>query len=207
MPVKTKRSKIKAKTKAELNMVEAEQAFAKARQDFAIAKSIFKANTAYDKASEAQRRVMIAEDALHQLKVRRFVATPGTYVDATDLAEEAKLKDDIQLNTLLHNPALKSPCDVCARGALLLSAVKFRNDVTIDPEGGTSEESFVREFQDNDQLYIIEHAFEDEAYEDDGQSWAEKHLSSKERKDPDKRLELILKNIIRNKGTFKANQR
>lgn len=197
MPTKTKRN-TKPKTKAELD-------YEQAKQTFAIATSIYKANTAYDKATEAQRRVMIAEDALQQLKIGKYCATPGTYVNATDLANEAELEHDVQLNTLLHNPALTSSCDVCARGALLLSAVKFRNDCTIEAGGLTSEDSFVREF--NDQQNLIEHAFEDEPYKYADQTWAEEFLTKKERDDETKRLELILKNIIRNKGTFKANQR
>lgn len=197
---KTKRNKT-TKTKTELD-------FEKAKLDFAIAKSIYESNTAYDKASEAKRRVMIAKDALEQLKIGRFWATPGTYVDACKLAHEAKLDDSVQLNTLLHNSKLKSSCDVCARGALLLSAVKFRNDCIISEDGGTSEDSFVKEFagQQNE----IEAAFED--YDptrdnEDGNPWCDKFLNKKERNSPTKRLELILKNIIRNNGTFKANQR
>lgn len=194
----TKRNKPKTK---------AEQDYEQAKQAFAIAASIYKANTAYDKASPAQRRVMIAEDALQQLKMGKYCATPGKYLDACGLADEASLNHEVQLNTLLHNPALKSSCDVCARGALLLSAVRFRNDCIIYTHGGTSEDSWVKEF--SDQQEVIEAAFEDYDMRDsdDGNPWCEKFLTEKEREDPDKRLELILKNIIRNKGTFKSNQR
>lgn len=199
--MKTKQNKtIKTrKTQTQLN-------YEKAKQDFAIATSIYKANTVYDKASEAQRRVMIAEDALKQLKLGRFVATPGTYVDASDLALESRLECSVQLNTLLHNPTLKSSCNVCARGALLLSAVKFRNDCTIEEDGITSEDSNVREFAG--QQGVIESAFEQyDSEESNGNGWADKFLTKKERIDADTRLELILKNIIRNKGTFNRNQR
>lgn len=198
---KTKRNKT-IKTKTELD-------FERAKQGFAIATTIYKANSAYDKASAAQRRVMIAEDALKQLKIGRFVATPGTYVNAYRLAHEAKLddRDNVQLNTLLHNPALKSSCNVCARGALFLSAVRFRNDCTINGSGDTSESSFVKEFAD--QQGRIEEAFEecdgeDYTYEN---GWADRFLHVNERNDPDKRLALILKNIIRNKGAFKPTER
>lgn len=197
---------MKAKTRQNKTKTQAKLNYEKAKQDFAIATSIYEANTAYDKASAAKRRVMIAEDALKQLKMGKYVATPGTYVRTNGLADEAKLEHEVQLNTLLHNPALKSSCNVCARGALLLSAVRFRNDCTIDSGGGTSEDSHVKEF--NDQQFKIETAFEE--YEEvggEGNDWSDTFLNKKERNDPDKRLELILKNIIRNKGTFKANQR
>jgi hypothetical protein len=200
MKTKTKRNRT-TKTKAELD-------FEKAKLDFDIAKSIFKSSLAYEKATAAQRRVMIAEDALAQLKMGRFMATPGTYVSARGLARESKIEDEVQLNTLLHNSALKSSCNVCARGALLLSAVRHRNDCTIDNYGETSEESFVKEFED--QQEVIEAAFEDYELdsEDGGENkWCEKFLSKKERDNATTRLELILKNIIRNKGTFKQNQR
>jgi hypothetical protein len=172
----------------------------KADLDFAIARSYYKNNKAYEQASPASRRLMIAKDALQQLKAGRFTAKQGTYLYAGELAEESGITETAQLHTLLHNPTLKSSCTVCARGALLLSAVRFRNDVTIDPLGGTSENSQVDEFED--QQYTIESAFED-----DDSDWAGDFLSEKEMQDPDKRLELILKNIIRNSGTFKKNQR
>lgn len=204
MPNKTKTKRnTKPKTKAELD-------YEQAKQTFAIATSIYKANTTYDKASEAQRRVMIAEDALAQLKIGKYVATPGTYVDAGELSVEAKLEDEVQLNTLLHDQTLKSSCNVCARGALLLSAVRHRNDCLIGTDGITSDESWVKEFQG--QQEEIEAAFENYAFSDrpnleEGNEWCKKFLTKKERADETKRLELILKNIIRNKGTFKANQR
>lgn len=201
MPTKTKRN-TKPKTKAELD-------YEQAKKTFAIATSIYKANTSYDKATPAQRRVMIAEDALEQLKIGRFVATPGTYVNACALANEAKLQGEVQLNTLLHNPAMKSSCNVCARGALLLSAVRFRNDCIIGSGGYTSDDSFVKEFED--QQEEIETAFEEytswDLDKEDQEYWADKFLTKKERNDPEKRLELIFQNIIRNKGTFKENQR
>lgn len=205
----TKRNK--NKTQAEIALEDAQQALEGAKLGLSIAKTILQTSVEYEKATAAQRRVMIAKDALAQLKIGKYVATPGTYVDAMDLAEEAKLKDEVQLNTLLHNPALTSSCNVCARGALLLSAVRHRNDCTIDSYGSTSEDTYVEEFAD--QQEEIEAAFEDYSYrdredgEEEGNVWCEKFLTKKERGDETKRLELILKNIIRNKGTFKANQR
>lgn len=205
MPNKTKTKRNnKPNTKAERDYEQAKQAFT-------IATSIYKANTSYDKASPAQRRVMIAKDALQQLKIGKYCATPGTYLNACDLADEAELNGEVQLNTLLHNPNLQSSCDVCARGALLLSAVRFRNECVIASDGGTSEDSFVKEFAD--QQEIIEEAFEgysEYVLDKEDQKyghWADKFLNEKERNDPTKRLELIFKNIIRNKGTFKPNQR
>lgn len=208
MSAKTKQNKNKVKTQAELAFEEAQQAFDRARLGLSIAKTILKTNAAFEKANPAQRRVIIAEDALQQLKIGKFIATPGTYVNACELADEAELKGEVQLNTLLHNPTLKSSCDVCARGALLLSAVRHRNDCTIDDGGTTSEDSWVREF--SEQQEVIEAAFEDYEYDGDnenGNLWCNKFLSKKERDNATTRLELILKNIIRNKGTFKANQR
>lgn len=208
MSAKTKqnKNKNKVKTQAELAFEEAQQAFDRAKLGLNIAKTILKTSAAFEKANPAQRRVMIAEDALQQLKIGKFVATPGTYVNACDLADEAGITDDVQLNTLLHNPTLKSSCDVCARGALLLSAVRYRNDCTIDDCGTTSEDSHVREF--GTEQYGIEEAFEEYDSENtNGEGWADKFLSKKERGNATTRLELILKNIIRNKGTFKANQR
>lgn len=174
-----------------------------------INQSIARANKIYQKAGAAQRRVLIAKDALQQLKVHKIKAMPGTYVNAYNLVEEAELETEVQLNTLLHNPMLKSSCKCCARGALLLSAVRYRNDCIVKPDGYTSEDSYVKEFSVTQQD-MIEAAFEKYADDDAGvaaSEWSEKFLSYEERHDSDKRLALILKNIIRNKGTFKPTER
>src|SRR5262245_52142706 len=103
--MKSKRKSTKPKTDAEL-------AFEQAKREFDIAKSIFQMAQAYEKSSPAQRRVMIAEDALLQLKMKKFVTETGIYVDAKDLADEASLEQEVQLNKLLHDKNLKSSCNV-----------------------------------------------------------------------------------------------
>lgn len=113
-----------------------------------VQRNIDKFNRKFKKATAAQRRVLIARDALTQLEAEKYKAMEGDYVYAVPLASEAGLSSEAQLNTLLHNPSLKSSCKVCALGALLLSAVRHRNDCEIYADGYTSETDFVREFSD-----------------------------------------------------------
>lgn len=171
-----------------------------------IERSIAKANKKYNKATPAQRRVMIAKDALKQLGAKRIKAACGTYVNVYNLQREAQVESTEQLQRLLHNPNLTSQCHVCARGALLLSAVMYRNDCFVYEDSATpSESEYIKEFSESQQD-MIEAAFE-EWTGNPGGKWSAKFLTGEECSNDQKRLELILKNIIRNKGTFKPNQR
>lgn len=110
-----------------------------------IARSIAKANRQYKNATAAQRRVLIAKDALEQLESRKLSAMCGNYIDATALAPQANEGEyvDVPLQPLLHDP--KAPqCQACACGSLLLSAIRFRNRCDIDEAGRLSIDDSTR---------------------------------------------------------------
>jgi len=150
-------------------------------------------NAAYEKATPEQRRVMIAKDALQQIKNGRITPTEGTYVKLW--GETLDRGEPLQPVLFKDGPIT---CNCCAKGALFISAVRLSNRWTGDPTGiGSHEINRLVEWPDSN-YREIEVAFE---------LWTEEYPWSKKwlRKYPDKepRLVAILRNIIRNKGTFK----
>lgn len=146
---------------------------------------IKKLNTAYRKASPARRRVMIAKDALGQIKARKFVPVSGLYVKAPNCYVDPF--EPLQ-------PVLLSPdapvCDCCAKGAIFLSYVRLANNHTGSPHW-IAHSDLIRTIGKQwprPNLNLIERYFED----GDGS-----------RADDRKRMLHVLNNVIKNKGTFK----
>jgi hypothetical protein len=148
-----------------------------------INNKIKKLNAAYRKATPAQRRVMIAKDALKQLNDGSFYAKHGVYV----MTSECHIERDepLQPHLIEHTPE----CQCCAKGALFLSSVRLNNKFNGSPDWiGNDEVLKVVEWPLRN-LNLIERRFERQ-YSDD------------EPRKPNDRLKGILRNIIRNKGTF-----
>ena len=83
---------------------------------------INKLNAEFKKATKAQKRVMIAQDVLAQLKAKRYVAESGCWVQANyntavPLAD-IKYKDSVK--ELFAEKTIES-CNVCALGGLFMS--------------------------------------------------------------------------------------
>lgn len=181
-----------------------------------IEQSIAEANAIYRKASPAQRRVLIAKDALKQLKDGRVKAKKGQYINAIGIARQicrvTNWSNFTPLQPALHD--LDSPaCSACARGSLLLSAIRFRNRCGINGFGGLDKsDKQIREFPIHQQT-AIEVAFEmwhskKVGYPKAGaERWWKKYLRPIERRDANLRLAVILRNIIRNKGEFVTTRR
>jgi hypothetical protein len=73
-----------------------------------LQKQIADTNTAFKKASKAQKRVMIAQDVIAQIKAKRYIAESGTFVianwdgkikfdDHSDSIQEAFQKSRLKL--------------------------------------------------------------------------------------------------------------
>lgn len=75
-------------------------------------------NLRFRKMSKARKRVAIARDVLAQLKVGKFKATPGTYVESKALETD---DSNVQIQSLLLPPTVS--CDVCGIGALFVCGV------------------------------------------------------------------------------------
>lgn len=174
------------------------------------------ANALFSKMSPPERRVAIAKDVLLQLKSKRYKATSGIYIDFKNpLIEYDNVADLSDAPLCALSEGVK--CDVCARGAMFMSACGLfdkltASDMNMDADYSSTLDGFDSEFQKYEsrffsraQLALIEAAFEGNDVQD--------KLSAKEEEAARKwykahkggaavRLKAIMNNIIRNKGTF-----
>jgi hypothetical protein len=160
-----------------------------------------KKNKLFDSMTPAQRRVAIAKDALSIIRLKNIKVKQGFYLESKFLDNMCR-KDDTAVCDI--DSMLKSNCKVCARGALLLSSVKIFNSASygdLSTCGSNNDDNVAFESFSKEQLLLIEWVFEGWYHKDDRiHKWKEKYPV------PHDRLVAILKNIIRNKGTFKINQ-
>jgi hypothetical protein len=172
-------------------------------------------NAEFNKATKAQKRVMIAQDVLAQLKTKRYVAESGCWVQANyNTACLEDLKDEDSVKELFAEKKIES-CNVCALGGLFMSCTNFNNNTLVreldDISGGLGDLLYEEEELSNkldkifgiEQLELIESYFEkNDGYfysplEDDRiNAFHVKYSSDK------KRLKLIMENIVENNGTF-----
>ncbi len=157
------------------------------------------------KLTKTQMRVVIAKDALAQLRLKKYNAQRGIYIDYDLLntlsKEYTKDYDDKSAQPFLKN---LNNCEVCAKGALFLSTVRKFNDVTLREFRDASEEKACTIFGQS-MLDRIESAFEVRRDKDSNNNIINNKFNKFIEKYPDNtiRLEKILLNIIRNKGYFK----
>ena len=173
-------------------------------------------NAEFKKANKAQKRVMIAQDVLAQLKTKRYVAESGCWVQANynsavPLAD-IKYKDSVQ--DLFAEKTIES-CNVCALGGLFMSCTNFNNNTLLEELDDVSEDlgnlideeeklsNKLNKIFSTSQLKLIEAYFEANGgyfrdYDEDDriEAFYNKHPSDK------KRLQLIMENIVENEGTF-----
>jgi len=169
-------------------------------------------NAEFKKATKAQKRVMIAQDVLAQLKAKRYVAESGCWVrihyNPTTVAETDSVQE------LFVEKKIES-CNVCALGGLFMSCTNFNNNTLLVDLDDVSEDlgalvdveeklsNKLNSIFTTNQLKLIEMYFEAnggyfENYdkEDHIQAFYDKYPSDK------KRLQLIMENIVENNGTF-----
>jgi len=162
--------------------------------------------------SKAQR-VEVAKDVLKVLRMRSkgYVITPGEYLDISGNGDNISLAGK-EIQQLLNTGAIKlNNCEVCARGACVISKARLWNNVVIT--------NFSREtaMYESVKMFgkklcgMIELAFEGEDVSEETEklaaSVAEKCISfatSTERViNPRKVLKRIMQNIVDNGGDFK----
>src|SRR5262245_10965616 len=133
----------------------------KLKTDKTIARSIERANRTFIKATSAQKRVLIAKDALEQISKRRFHAMHGTYLETTASDYISLSGEAISFQRMLHNSRVPD-CIGCARGSLFVSAVRFRNACKVDWTGLDASPGRFRDLKEFSpaQLDMIEDAFE-----------------------------------------------
>ena len=152
------------------------------------------------KLTKAEMRVAVAKDALKQLELEKYKACRGTYVD-WNLEDKIRESDeDEQVQKIIKEH--ESTCQICARGALLMSSIRKFNDVTVKDFNKNWEKKSKQIFS-TQTLELAEIAFErwnkldHNAKQDRAYNFGIKYSYDNER------LKAILKNIIANKGEFK----
>lgn len=185
-----------------------------------VAAEIERRNLAFQNASPARQRILLAKDVIDQIKIGRFAAMTGNWA-TLDGGSFIPSEDSVQ-KALLDGTV--SQCNVCALGGLMVSCVLFKNKVTgNDYDYGaldfdtlhTRDNNYnagIRRHFSASQLILIELAYEGH----DG--WFGSHMDSEgdvatptqskamtwAEREPDdaKRLVAIMRNIVRNDGRF-----
>jgi hypothetical protein len=168
--------------------------------------------------NQAEKRVVIAKDVLEQLRTQKFIAKCGAYVDDQihnlDVFWPAEYGASLQAAL----PKVKN-CKVCALGAVFMSKVnKFNRFNVGDSLNSEDLRANLKGIFSYAQLFLIEAAFEGDgndagAYyvrgcpEDVSGALTDKDRRAafefcRRHEDADTRLKAIMRNIVRNKGTF-----
>lgn len=179
------------------------------------------------------KRVAVLKDAIAQIKIGRYSVESGTgYVDNnTDLRERlekaadacelftGKTANEVEFNKFFDKIITPDePCQVCAKGAMLLSTINKFNNFTLQDaadknldhlagvEDGTHElfgsenaDKMEEYFEGNDDYDRDENGklVDIDNYEGETYKWSDQYPED------DDRLIAIFQNAIRNKGTFK----
>jgi hypothetical protein len=197
-----------------------------------LAKRIAKRNSAFDKASPARKRIIIAKDVIKQLELKKLIAKTGVYfVPGNFKRVSAHLFDiDTELegfkNKELQEVIKKNTCTVCALGSMFACHIRINDNYKLS-ENNISKLSGNNRHTPQDemhellkyfghrQLALIEIAFEisssigrssgefDEDDEGDEMLISRALNFGVKYKTAHTRLKGIMKNIIKNKGEFK----
>lgn len=177
-------------------------------------KQIQKWNDQFKAATKAEKRILIAKDVISNLRKNRIVSTSGTYLSSLNISRA--INGDESLQKHLDGVSF---CRCCAMGACLISAVKYKNTLTVeevDSIAGSRHNnwSLLKGIFTPKQLLLIEDAFEGNSLAGDrvGEDFFHGSISYKKSKkcnefykkypEDNKRLKEIMKNIIANEGTF-----
>ena len=188
------------------------------------------ANARFDKLPKWKQRVAIARDVLKWLSIGKLKAA-HTYFSAVRVGEEQQespvrrarqQNPDASLQALLLEDAVS--CNVCAKGAVFACTVARRNQVTVSNASGIGDPEQLYDklggLFSRYQLALMENAYEENLIDSNAphrkfaiavgpyalrqggdystEAW---NRGSKER------MQAIMRNIIRNKGTFKPTKK
>lgn len=183
-----------------------------------IKETLKERNREFRKAKKAEKRVMIAQDVLAQIKARRYEPAIGNWVDFSTGVNRGS---GVCLQEAFETKAIDT-CKVCGVGSLIMSAINCGNSVTEnedDPEFGYASNGTLRrlsydsigkvsssleKYFSKDQIRLIELAFElgggyfftEEEIDVRAVKFGKKYTSAKGR------LKAIMENIIANQGKF-----
>lgn len=191
-----------------------------------------KKNKEFTKLTKPQQRIRIAQDVIKHLNTAKITAESGVYFDL-DLVQPRKnqvrevIKKGISLQELIQSEKAES-CRTCALGGLFFSAVYRANQYNTkeDVVPGVALHICGKDAKDNlsnyfshKQLAFIESAFEEipmnygipREVKMNGKSLQkaadyfndDPNLPSRTTEADDYKLRNIMKNVIKNGGTFK----
>jgi hypothetical protein len=164
-------------------------------------------NDKFEKATPAQKRVMIAKDVILQIRAKKFIAESGTYFHLNKDAGN----EPVELRNIICEE--QTTCNVCAIGGAFASAVRITNNFKMKGHGAYFEDIYKKSepIFGGKNLTLMETAFEQGvvgyyAKAKISKSLLEKAESFRSRKKimtDEKALIAIMQNIIKNNGTFK----
>lgn len=216
-PKKPARKAQKAATPVKKRLTKAQQ----------LQREIARRNKLFEKAGMAEKRVLIAQDVIAQLKAKRLKAEQGTWTDMSG-SDVVRLDVDGSFQqTFLEHKGVQ--CQCCAVGSLFIGCALFANKISngeIRDNWELGEHLFAKRRFDNGfdkifsrkQLGLIEIAFEGSTNFFDDNDWTGVEAASASRKEQDaaydfysrysdasakETLTAIMENIVENKGTFK----
>jgi hypothetical protein len=170
----------------------------------------------------AEKRVQIARDVLAQLFSKRLKAEPGVWLSGLkekNLFTKTDVRKDPELKEILSKT---KQCEGCALGGMFMCAVEradhlklsqldavkeLKDNQTTYLDAHISEDdafSYMRKFFSQDQLDMIESAFEQgtgACHHYDAVEFIEGDV------DPQTRMRLIMENIVANKGAFRPHEK
>lgn len=167
-------------------------------------KRIEKQNKRFHKLSRRKQRLAIAKDVLAQLKAKKYVAEPGTYIHVLEALFDSNGEQKDLQKVLLSTAA---ECNVCGLGAAFCSMARLGDEVTASDGEVENIHKTLKSIFSERQIALIEYAFEG-ADAGDLNILSENEADAcgrfyEKRGNDDKRLAAIFRNIIKNDGTFK----
>lgn len=157
-------------------------------------------NRKYQNSTPAQRRVLVARDALEQVRSATYKVKRGIWCEVSH--RNGKEVDwSAPLQPFLHAPMTQCTC--CGVGSLFLSYVRLNNNAT-SCDGGSFQSILNKTEWPRQNLRLIELAFEMGGGCIRSNTDAEKRAAAFGTDlQAEASLEKILLNIIKNNGTFK----
>ena len=78
--------------------------------------------------TNAQKRVLIAQDVIEQLNTEEIKSTPGCYLSLRDRTSDMEITKDTQVKSILD---AQPSCNACALGATFVSMMRRYNECTV----------------------------------------------------------------------------
>lgn len=164
-----------------------------------IQEEIVKLNRKFNKAKPFEKRMIIAQDVINQLKIGKYESIPGNYCKFNKILK----KGDLQKNLLRESVS----CKVCAIGGMFTSSIRINDKFKLKWDDISISDAFMRpeleKYFSKEQLLKIEEAYEGW---DNGYFRDKKGLEEYNKKDEKELLKKIMENIIKNKGTFRPTR-